>query len=63
VAYLCRKVKFNIPASSSLSYGLPIISAFAGAGATQAATQGGQLVDITGDQFGPIGAAYITRVQ
>jgi hypothetical protein len=51
------------PASSSLSYGLPIISAFAGAGASQAATQGGQLVNITGDQFGPIGAAYITRVQ
>jgi hypothetical protein len=48
---------------NTLSYELPIISAFTGAGATQAVTQGGQQVNITGDQFGPAGSAYITTVQ
>jgi hypothetical protein len=51
------------PSTTPLSYELPIISDFFGAGAVHAVTQGGQQVNITGDQFGPAGSAYITTVQ
>ena len=51
-------------ASSSLvSYDLPIVTDFAGPGAENALTAGGQLVTISGNQFGPAGNTYITRVQ
>ena len=50
------------PMQYATAYSLPIITDYSGPGAVDAVTQGGQHVVVVGDQFGPIGSAYITSV-
>ena len=45
------------------SYHVPVIANYTGAGASDAATQGGQEVILTGQHFGPLGSDNIDKVE
>ncbi len=49
-------------APAVLSYEVPVVSAFSGAGAVGALPAGGQLVQLSGSNFGPAGRGFVGNV-
>jgi len=47
------------PTAATTSYAAPVVATYDGVGATNARTNGGQLINIQGSNFGPVGGASV----